>query len=355
MTGKTVRVNVGKGYDVIIENGILNACGKILREVIGNGRAAIITDSNVSKLYLKTVFNALKNENIDCESFVFEAGEQSKNISTLSEILEFLAEKQFVRSDTVIALGGGVTGDMAGFAAAVYLRGIKFIQIPTTLLAAVDSSVGGKTAIDLCAGKNLAGAFKQPEAVICDPEVFSTLPQKEFANGMAETIKYGVLFSEDLFDSFNNNTTPDQLCEMIEKCVSFKARTVEHDEFDNGERKLLNLGHTIGHAIEKCSNFTVSHGYAVAAGMAMIARASEALKTAKEGTAKRIEAVLKKYSLPTDFDFTSDELTSAALSDKKRSGNKITLVLPTEIGKCILKDEPIEKLEEYIKLGKENN
>lgn len=352
MAMQTVKVNVGKGYDVIIENSILSDCGKIVKKVTGKGRAAIITDSNVSRLYLQTVLTSLKNENIESESFVFDAGEQSKNISTLSDILEFLAEKQFVRSDTVIALGGGVTGDMAGFAAAIYLRGIKFIQIPTTLLAAVDSSVGGKTAIDLSAGKNLAGAFKQPEAVICDPEVFSTLPEKEFANGMAETIKYGVLFSDELFYSFNDKTTPGSLCEMIKKCVSFKARTVENDEFDNGERKLLNLGHTIGHAIEKCSNFTVSHGYAVAAGMAMIARASESLGTAEKGTAENIEKMLIKHSLPTDFDYTAEELTNAALSDKKRSGDKITLVLPTNIGKCILKDEPIQMLGKYIELGK---
>ena len=352
MANRTVKVNVAKGYDVIIENGILRDCGRIIKDIIGNGRAAVITDSNVSKLYLQTVLNSVNNKGIESESFIFEAGEQSKNISTLSEILEFLAEKRFVRSDTIIALGGGVTGDMAGFAAAVYLRGIKFIQIPTTLLAAVDSSVGGKTAIDLCAGKNLAGAFKQPEAVICDPDVFSTLPEKEFANGMAETIKYGVLFSEELFNSFNEELTKDSLCEIIEKCVSFKARTVENDEFDNGERKLLNLGHTIGHAIEKCSNFTVSHGYAVAAGMAMIARASEALGIAEKGTTEKIEKMLQKHSLPTDFEYTAKELTNAALSDKKRNGNKITLVLPTKTGECILKDEPIEMLGKYIELGK---
>ena len=353
MARRTVKVNVGKGYEVIIENGILKNCGSIVKNTVGKNRAAVITDSNVAKLYLDTVIESLKNVGIEYEYFVFEAGEKSKNISTLSDILEFLAEKKFVRSDTIIALGGGVTGDMAGFASAVYLRGIKFIQIPTTLLAAVDSSVGGKTAIDLSAGKNLAGAFKQPEAVICDPETLSTLPEHEFANGMAETIKYGILFSEELFETFEKEPTADNLCEMIEKCVAFKGRTVENDEFDNGERKLLNLGHTIGHAIEKCSNFAITHGHAVAAGTAMIARAGEALGLTEKGTAARAEYMLKKYSLPTDSDYSVEDLTAAALSDKKRAGDKITLVVPVKIGECILKNEPVEALEKYIRLGKE--
>ncbi len=352
MSACTVKINVGSGYDVKIGSGILSRCGEYISSVTGVCRAAVITDSNVERLYLKEVVKSLSGAGIDAECFVFPAGEESKNIQTLSNILEFLAEKAFTRTDIIIALGGGVTGDMAGFAAAVYLRGIRYIQIPTTLLAAVDSSVGGKTAIDLNAGKNLAGAFKQPSLVICDVDTLSTLPKKEFANGMAETIKYGALFSEELFAQLSENVSPDSMTEIIARCVEFKGRVVESDEFDNGERKLLNLGHTIGHAIEKCSNFKISHGHAVAAGTAMITRAAESLGIAKKGTASLIENALIKYGLPINSDFDTDALVSASLSDKKREGDKITLVLPTEIGKCILKNEPISELEKYINLGK---
>lgn len=352
MNRRTVKINVNKGYDVIIENGLLNYCGKVVRETVGNCCAAVITDSNVADLYLKTVLSSLAKENIQADYFVFDAGEKSKNLSTLTNILEFLAEKKLTRTDTVIALGGGVTGDIAGFAASVYLRGVKFIQIPTTLLAAVDSSVGGKTAVNLNSGKNLAGSFKQPEAVICDPQTLSTLSEKEFSNGLAEAIKYGILFSENLFEYFENEQTEDSLGIIIEKCVAFKGQTVEKDEFDTGERKLLNLGHTIGHAIEKCSNFTIPHGFAVAAGMAMTARAGEKCGITQIGTAERIENLLQRHSLPVTTNFDSSSLAFAALSDKKRSGETITLVIPKKIGKCILQEIAVCDLEDFINKGK---
>ncbi len=358
MKRRTVKVNVGKTYDIIIEPNILSNCGHDIIKVVGSGRVAIITDSNVKKIYLKPLIKSLNESGTDSEFFIFEAGEKSKNIQTLSNILEFLAAKGFVRSDTVIALGGGVVGDIAGFAAAIYLRGIKFIQIPTTLLAAVDSSVGGKTAIDLTVGKNLAGAFKQPELVICDPTVLKTLSQPDLCGGFAEAIKYGLLFDKKLFELFDGKTIdsimsqPDLLCEITERCVALKGKIVEEDEFDNGRRKLLNYGHTIAHAIEKCSDFSVPHGIAVAVGIAMMARAGERLGITEKGTAKKTEDLLKKYRLPTDTDFAISELTNAALSDKKRSGNEITLVVPKKIGECILTDEPIEELKKYITLGK---
>ncbi len=352
MPRQTVKINVEKGYSVLIENGILCECGKIAKDIIGDGKAAIITDSNVAPRYLHKAEDSFQKENIMTDHFIFNAGERSKNIMTLSDILEFLAEMKFTRSDTVIALGGGVVGDITGFASTVYLRGVKFIQIPTTLLADVDSSVGGKTAIDLLAGKNLAGTFKQPEAVICDPSLLSTLPYCEFTNGMAEAIKYGILFDEELFDCFRNEPTADALTDIIARCVKYKGRTVESDEFDNGDRKLLNLGHTIGHAIEKCSGFSIQHGHAVAAGTAMITRAGEAMGITANGTAERTEEILKKYSLPVNTDYSTKELVSAALSDKKRAGQTITLVVPEKIGKCKLVNEPVDALEKYIRLGK---
>ena len=349
---KTVYVNAQKGYGVFIENGLLSRCGEIIKETADARKAAVITDSNVAPLYLGKVTDSLRKIGINPESFIIDAGEKSKDINTLNRILEYLAEKRITRSDLIVSLGGGVCGDIAGFAASVYLRGIKIIHIPTTLLASIDSSVGGKTAINLSAGKNLAGTFKQPEAVICDPETLLTLPRREFVNGMAEAIKYGVLFSDDFFESLATEPTGENICGMIEKCVTFKKAAVEKDEFDNGGRKLLNLGHTIGHAIEKCSGFEISHGFAVAAGMALTARAGEKLGLTNKGTAKKIEAVLTTYSLPTDTVFDASSLAAAAVSDKKTDGEDITLVIPERIGKCVLKKTPISELEYFIEKGK---
>ena len=236
----------------------------------------------------------------------------------------------------------------------MYLRGIRYIQLPTTLLAAVDSSVGGKTAIDLAVGKNLAGAFKQPELVICDTDTFNTLPAREFANGMAEAIKYGILFDRELFELFNEDMSKTLIDDIVERCVRHKGYIVEMDELEKNERRLLNLGHTIGHAIEKCSHYGVPHGHGVAVGMAMIARAGEAMGITEVGTAAKIEAVLKKYDLPIDTEFDNESLTNAALSDKKRRGGNITLVIPERIGKCILHTESVDNLVRYMELGRKN-
>ncbi len=358
MPKQCVKINVGKGYDVIIGSSLLNSCGEMIKSVSDVCRTAVITDSNVEKLYLDKVTKSLETAGFEVITFSFAAGEESKNISTLADILEFLAENNFSRSDMLIALGGGVVGDITGFAAATFLRGVRYIQLPTTLLAAVDSSVGGKTAIDLRAGKNLAGAFCQPEIVICDIDTFDTLPKAELSNGVAESVKYGVLFDEELFDAFAeldiSSLTEDKerLINIIAKCVAHKGRVVENDEFDRGERRLLNLGHTIGHAIEKCSSFTVPHGHAVAAGTAMIARAGEAKGITPLGTASKISNMLKKYDLPTNTSFSTDELLSVTLTDKKRTGKTIGLAVIDSIGNCSIKTEPVEALKEYISLSK---
>lgn len=350
---KTIKVEAKKEYDVVVGAGLMADCGDMIRSVTGLCRAAVITDSNVSTLYLEAVEKSLSKAGFCTDSFVFPAGEVSKNIETLSDILEFLAQKSFTRTDILIALGGGVVGDITGFAASVYLRGVRFVQLPTTLLAMVDSSVGGKTAIDLKAGKNLAGAFYQPELVIADTDALKTLDKDELANGFAESIKYGVLFDEKLFELFDADLSGERLETAIAECVAHKARVVKNDEFDRGERKLLNLGHTIGHAIEKCSGYTIPHGHAVAAGMAMIARASEKLGLAEAGVSERIEKMLEKYGLPTDCpQFTSSELYQASLGDKKREGGTISLIIPEKIGGSVLKEESVADLEKYITLGK---
>lgn len=355
MIKKRVSINVGTGYDVHIGPALLDSCGEILKQVLRECRLAIITDSNVERLYLDKVKKSLSSSGFESVSLTFPAGESSKNISTLSAILEFLAENNFTRKDAVVALGGGVVGDICGFASSVFLRGIRYVQIPTTLLSAVDSSVGGKTAIDLEAGKNLAGAFKQPEVVICDTDTLSTLNETELSNGVAESVKYGILFDKELFDEFAKSDLKsllddkEKLVNMIARCVSHKGRIVEKDEFDNGERRLLNLGHTIGHAVEKCSSFSVPHGHAVAIGTSMIARAGEEKGLTECGTFDAVKTVLEKYALPTSCEFSSCELLSSSLNDKKRKGNKIGLVIIESIGKCYIKEEPIEALESYIK------
>ena len=251
------------------------------------------------------------------------------------------------------ALGGGVTGDMAGFAAAVYLRGIRCVQLPTTLLAAVDSSVGGKTAVDLTAGKNLAGAFSQPAAVLCDTDCLKSLPAAVFADGAAEAIKTGVLCDETLFALFEDGTLTADPGEVIARCIAYKAGVVERDEKELGERKLLNLGHTVGHAIEKCSGFTIPHGHAVAAGLAIMARSAEALGWTEEPLAERIAACLERNGLPTGTDYTAEALAQAALSDKKRAGDTITVVVPRRIGECELKKLPVRELPGLIAAGLE--
>lgn len=353
MESKTVRVNVGKGYEVSIGTGLANDCGKIIAKSVKPCHAAVITDTNVEALYLSAVSDSLKKAGFVVSSFSFPAGEKSKNINTLSNILEFLAENRLTRTDLVVALGGGVTGDIAGFAAGCYLRGIRYVQIPTTFLAAVDSSVGGKTAIDLSTGKNLAGMFIQPQAVVCDTDIISQLPDDIFADGAAETIKTGILSGEQLFSVFESGNVRSSIAEIIEKCVAFKAHVVEEDEFENGLRKTLNLGHTVGHAIEKCSGYTISHGNAVAIGTSVISRAADNLGLSDTPIAERIESVLRKNGLPTSTAFSAEELAEAALSDKKRSGEEITLVIPKSIGACCLKKTPVTDLLAVIKAGME--
>lgn len=350
---QTIRVHTNPEYDVTIGPGLLKECGARLKEVIPLCHMAVVTDSNVAPLYLDRVGDSLWKAGFDVSTYVFPAGEGSKNFDTLSKILEFLAEEQLTRTDCVAALGGGVTGDMAGLAAALYLRGVKYVQLPTTLLAAVDSSVGGKTAIDLSAGKNLAGAFMQPSAVICDTSCLKTLPSEVFADGAAEAIKTGVLCDESLFALFEDGTLTAVPEKVIARCISFKAGVVERDEKEQGERKLLNLGHTIGHAIEKCSNFTIPHGHAVAAGLAVMARAAERLGWSDEPVAERVAACLAKNSLPTGTDYSVEALVQAALSDKKRAGDSITIVVPRAIGHCELKKIPVSELGAVIRAGVE--
>ena len=347
----TVTVKASKEYEVIIGSNLLSTLGDRVKSLGKTGRVAIISDSNVFPIYGKVIETTLNNAGFETCAYVFPAGEESKNGETFLSILNFLAENKLTRSDMLIALGGGVVGDITGFAAATYLRGISFIQIPTTLLAMVDSSVGGKTAIDLPAGKNLAGAFYQPELVLCDIEALHTLPTDVFVDGCAEVIKYGILYDRDLFDHLNSNGLDFDRETVIARCVALKRDVVSEDEFDTGARQKLNLGHTIGHGVEAYSNYGISHGKAVAIGTAIVSKASVAMSICHQQTADKIQDVLSQFNLPIKTTATSEELFHYALSDKKRTGSKINLIVPREIGDCIIHKIAVDDLHAFIKAG----
>ena len=341
----TVTVRASKQYDILIGPGLLPTLG-VEAEKLGKAKTVcIVSETTVWPLYGKTAADSLANAGFRVVSYVFPAGEESKNGITFLELLNFLAENKLTRSDLIVALGGGVVGDLAGFAAASYLRGIRFIQVPTTLLAAVDSSVGGKTAIDLPAGKNLAGAFCQPSLVLCDTDTLNSLPEDIFRDGCAEVIKYGILYDPVLFAHLEETGLDFDREAVITRCVELKRDVVMEDEFDTGARMKLNLGHTIGHGVEARSEFTLSHGKSVAIGMAIVSRASHCPDTL------RILSILETFGLPTGTDFPVDDIYTYTLSDKKRSGGTVSLIIPRTIGHCEIVPTPVENLKSFIEAG----
>ncbi len=348
---KTIQVHASRQYDVCIGKNILKEAGARIRSLFNPDiRIAVVMDDTVDRLHGDALEGAL--DGIDSVKFVFPAGEASKSIATYSDLLEFLAQHQLTRTDAILAFGGGVVGDLAGFAAATYLRGIPFIQVPTTLLAAVDSSVGGKTAVDLGAGKNLCGAFWQPHLVLCDYTLLDTLSDEIFADGMAEVIKYGVIRDAALFKRLHQPVRTDPE-DVIAACVAIKRDIVEADERDSGVRALLNFGHTAAHGIELCSGYQISHGEAVAQGMVIASRGAWKLGLCREDIAERLCDLLSLHHLPTRCDFSPRQLAQAALSDKKRSGDTITLILPEEMGLCVPYKIPVSHLEDFFCAGME--
>ncbi len=346
----TVPVNISQGYDIVIGDGIMSDAGKLLSDLLNRCKVLLVSDNIVFDLYGGTVINSLKSEGFDVSTYVFNHGEGSKNLSTLGAILECAAENLLTRSDIIVALGGGVVGDIAGMAAAVYLRGIRYIQMPTTFLAAVDSSVGGKTAIDLSAGKNLAGAFWQPSLVICDTQTLKTLPRDVYADGVAEALKYGMIWDATLFKTLSRNSA-FKAENITAECVKIKGCIVSQDEKDNGIRQILNFGHTIGHAIEKLSGYNISHGMAVGIGMVVITRASEALGLTEPGTTSTLCEGLAQYGLPTSCSYDANDIYNALTGDKKRRGDMITVVLVERIGHAFLHNIEIEWMRTFITLG----
>lgn len=365
---KKITVSASKKYNVIMEEGILSEAGKRIVQELGlaadpvNGKIrhqkiCIVTDKTVDKLYAgegQDTYRSLVEAGFEVYKYVFPGGEDHKSISTIEGILEYLAKEKFTRSDLLLALGGGITGDVTGFAASAYLRGIDYIQVPTTLLAVVDSSVGGKTGVNLSAGKNLVGAFWQPRLVLFDPDVLQTLSEELKLDGIAEAVKAGVIADPVIIDSVNQTCLPDDLkalTELAARAVEVKRTVVEEDERDNGCRQLLNFGHTFAHGIELCSNYRISHGHAVAMGMVIVTEAAEKLGWTKEPCGEAVYGILNRFGFPLACPFSAQELTGAALQDKKIRGNEITLVIPSYIGKCELKKIPVSELQAFIQTG----
>lgn len=348
---KCIRVEASRAYEIQIERGLMPRLGEQTAEIVGVCTAAVISDDTVFSLYGAQTERSLRSAGFRVVHFVFPHGEVSKTLETYTRALNVLCQAQLTRNDVVVALGGGVVGDLAGFAAATYQRGIRFVQVPTTLLAMVDSSVGGKTALNLGAGKNQVGCFYQPSLVLCDPEVLATLPDEQYRCGSAEVIKYGVLGNAAFFEELAKTPIRGQLDHVIEVCVAMKRDYVTADELDLGRRRMLNLGHSFAHAIEACSDFGVLHGQAVAIGMAVITRAAAKKGICTESTLQRLLSLLKEYDLPTETDLPLDALFHAALADKKLSGKTMHLIVPEEIGRCRIERIPAEEIRDWMQAG----
>lgn len=331
-------------YPVITGKGLLGGFGEITAEITGGRRAAVVTDDNVAPLYLSTLLATMPQ---DTPCYIIPHGEKSKNWELAGKVTEWLAEMKMTRSDVVIAFGGGVVGDLAGFAAGVYMRGIKYIQVPTTLLAAIDSSVGGKTAVDLPAGKNLAGRIYPPSMVVFDADTLSTMPKAEWKCGMGEAVKYGVLAGGEIFDLLEKGVTPDNLGTLVDDCIMYKRDVVQEDENENGRRRLLNLGHTVGHAIETESALGFPHGVCVAMGIYVIARASVKNGILPMTDYKRIVALLQKYGFP-ECPYSVRSVLPRVAHDKKLTDGTVKAVLIRGIGNCEIKPFTLSELEEYL-------
>ncbi len=347
---QVLKVKTGKEYNILLSRGLVNNCGEYISEISKAKNVLVISDTNVFKFYGDTVLKSLNENGFSCFTHIFEAGEQSKTLSTVHDIYNTLATNNFSRSDLIVALGGGVTGDMSGFVASTFLRGIKFVQIPTSLLAQVDSSVGGKTGVDIKQGKNLIGAFWQPSLVLIDPTTLNTLPDLYFNDGMAEVIKYGCIKDENLFKTLENNDAKTIIDDIIFRCVDIKREVVENDEHEKGERMLLNFGHTLGHALEKVYNFeTLTHGQAVSIGMYLICNAFEKNGITQKGSTQRLLNLIKKYNLPFNDDTPINTIIDNCLNDKKSSGDNMNLIVLNKIGDSFVKEMPKKDIYNYFK------
>ena len=344
---KHVHIDTKAPYDVLIERGLLDSVGALIGRGLGVLRIALISDETVDRLYGERVEHSLRSAGHRVLRLTFPGGEENKTLETVACLQRAMLEGEITRSDLIVALGGGITGDVAGFAAATYLRGIRFVQIPTTLLAALDSSVGGKTGVNLMGYKNQIGAFWQPSLVLCDPSVFATLTEEQYADGMAEAIKYGVAFDRGLFEMLYAD---HDIEEVIRRALTIKGDVVSADERDEGVRALLNFGHTVGHAIEKLTEHEFTHGQAVAVGMIVATRGALRMGYCRENFLDDLIGCITYRGLPNAVIATTEELISAMRSDKKRAGDEITLILPKRLGECCAERVPMSDLSKYFQI-----
>lgn len=337
-------------YDIIIEYGSLSKLGQIAAELHSAGNAAVVSDANVAPLYGQCVLSSLKAAGFKANLITIPAGEEHKNLDAVKFLYSEFNSNEITRSDIIIALGGGVTGDITGFAAGTYLRGVPYIQVPTTLLSQIDSSVGGKTGVDLDEGKNLAGIFNQPKAVLIDPATLDTVSDEIFCDGMAEAIKYGCIRNRELFEFIETQDIKGEaLLHLIEACVTIKRDIVEKDELDTGDRMILNFGHTIGHAIEKCGNFTkYTHGKAISAGMVKACEIGEALGITQKGTCNRLKNLLSRYNLPLTYSENREDIKKALLSDKKIGHGGINFIFLKHIGESVIIKMPLNAITKFL-------
>ena len=355
----TIDIDTARPYQVHVGTFLLEQAGPLVRATAGGTRAVIVTDTNVGPLYQMPVKQSLEASGYEVSIYTFEAGEAHKRAETYIAILEFVAEHELSRSDVIVALGGGVVGDVAGFVAATYMRGCKFVQIPTSLLAMVDSSVGGKTAIDLAAGKNLAGAFWQPSVVIADAGCLATLTPEQFADGCGEVVKHAVIADPELFAELEKtpltlellNRDVARVALIIARNIDIKRAVVVADERETNQRKLLNFGHSAGHAVEACEHFKLGHGNCVSIGMGIITRAAALHGVCDAELPVRIEELCARHGLKTRCDLDADAVFAEALHDKKRSGDTIDLVIPHGIGRCSIDRTPLSTFHELIAEG----
>lgn len=342
-------------YDILIQKGALAQCGPWLSQIWAPQRVAIITDDNVAPLYSETVQQQLTTAGFEVSVKVVPAGEASKSLERSGELYDFLADEGFTRTDGIIALGGGVIGDLAGFVASTYMRGLHFVQIPTTLLAQVDSSIGGKTAVNTSRAKNLVGTFSQPDAVLIDPDVLQTLAPRRVREGIAEIVKSAAIADPELWTFLqslqNEQDLLDHAEEVINASLKVKRKVVEEDEFDNGQRLILNFGHTIGHAIENTVGYgIVSHGEGVAIGMIAMNSEAERQGLSPQGSTEELKAMLEKFNLPTSTQlWDEDRLFDAITHDKKARGKNLKIILLEEIGQAKIVAIPMEDIRQYLK------
>ena len=344
---QTIHVPVHHAYDVLIERGILRKSGTVLRKLTNAEKCVIVTDDNVNQFYADIIEQALKENGFSVAKFVFPHGEKSKSAEVLMQLYSFLCQQEITRTDCLIALGGGVVGDLTGYAAATFLRGLDYVQIPTSLLAQVDSSVGGKTAIDLPEGKNLVGAFKQPLAVLCDPDTLRTLPEAFLTDGMGEVIKYGMIADKQLFDDlcqYDLQSVHSHFDEIIPACIRIKRDVVAKDELDTGLRMILNFGHTLGHAIEAYYHYeTYTHGCAVGAGMCLMTKYHN-----PKQEYQALKACVERYQLPSEVPAPLPELLSLCGNDKKRAGTNLRYIVCSPVGTAEIRSATLNQFQKQF-------